>query len=109
VFGLNKRQGISYRDWRFRLAILIFGSALLYGMFTRETHVVSRSHESGTVQSVLAQVGVVELKDGRRVRVMFAPPVPKEGDKIPLIVERFRDGKERYYLDQDRWQTKSAE
>lgn len=50
-------------------------------------------------------MGMVRLPDGRQVRLMLPPrrPLPHKGDRIPLIYERYADGKILYAFDNTRW------
>ena len=50
-------------------------------------------------------MGIVRLADGTQVKLMLSPrrPVPAKGDQVPLIFERYADGKILYTFDNTRW------
>ncbi len=48
--------------------------------------------------------GYVELADGTEIELGLVPPTPKVGDRIPILVERYENGKTHYRIDRERWQ-----
>jgi len=50
-------------------------------------------------------MALVELNDKSRFRLMLPPPPPHPatGDRIPLVVEHYRNGKVMYALDWAAW------
>ncbi|HCU54157.1 MAG TPA: hypothetical protein DIC36_07760 [Gammaproteobacteria bacterium] len=52
-----------------------------------------------------AHLAQVELPDQSRIRLMLplSPPHPVAGDRIPLVVEHYEDGKSMYALDWAAW------
>ena len=48
--------------------------------------------------------GHVQLADGTEIELGLVPPMPKVGDKIPILVERYEDGKTHYRIDRQEWQ-----
>lgn len=50
-------------------------------------------------------VGRIQLPDGREIKLILPPqpPHPKVGDRVPLIFERYDDGKEYYFFHAGRW------
>lgn len=50
-------------------------------------------------------VGVVQLADGGKIKLMLPvqQPLPRVGDRIPLIMERYDDGKVLYAFDNLQW------
>ena len=50
-------------------------------------------------------MGTVLLPDGTQTKLMLSPrrPVPVKGNQIPLIFERYADGKILYSFDNTRW------
>ena len=62
----------------------------------------------GQLLSVNDSVGVVQIEDGRKVRLMLPHVSLKAGDEVPLRVERFADGKERYSFDLEAWRAATS-
>lgn len=48
----------------------------------------------------------VRLEDGRHVRILFPAPRPRDGDAVPLLVERHQSGASRYFLDAEKWKSR---
>jgi hypothetical protein len=93
-----------------RLSRAIFVAAgltgiLIWGLLNRPSPLVSQVTEQGRVISASERFGLVELADGRTVRLYFLPPQPQPGDSVPLIRETYGDGKILYLVDLDAWQT----
>jgi hypothetical protein len=78
---------------------------LLWGLLNWPAPLVSRHTEQGRVISASEQFAMVELANGKKVRLYFLPPFPQPGDSVPLIRETYRDGTTLYLVDNDTWQT----
>ena len=86
----------------------IFGGVVLllvvgWIIWSRPAALVRVDAEQGQVLSVNDHFGVVQIADGRKVRLVLPQPGPKAGEEVPLRVERFADGKARYSIDADAW------
>jgi len=46
---------------------------------------------------------LVATPDSTKVRLFLPSPVPKVGAAVPLIVEHYKKGEPRYYLDRLKW------
>jgi hypothetical protein len=79
--------------------LLAVGAAI----WMRPAALVSTSPEQGRLLSVTERFGVVEIGDGRKVRVALPTPPPKAGEAVPLLAEHYADGKTRYRIDVDAW------
>ena len=77
---------------------------LVWGLVYWPTPLVSRGTEEGRVISASENFGLVELADGRKVRLYFLPPYPRPGDSVPLIRETYKDGTTLYQVNLDEWQ-----
>jgi len=51
---------------------------------------------------------LVAVPDSAEVRLMLPPPVPKRGDFVPLIAERYKKGTVEYFPDDAAWRTEGA-
>ncbi len=49
--------------------------------------------------------GYAALADGTEIELDLVPPMPKVGDRIPILVERYEDGRTDYRIDRQEWQT----
>ena len=87
--------------------VIFLGVVLLlavgWALWSRPAAKVSEATGQGRMLSVTDRFGVVEIADGRKVRVMLPSPAPKAGDEVPLRIEYFADGKARYAIDADAW------
>ena len=86
----------------------IFGGVVLllvvgWIIWSRPAALVRVEAEQGRLLSVTDRFGVVQLADGRKVRLMLPQPGPKAGEELPLRVEHFADGKARYSFDAEAW------
>jgi hypothetical protein len=59
----------------------------------------------GTDNSDALRVGKIQLEDGQEIKLILPPQYsqPKVGDRVPLIYERYDDGKVYYAFDAGRW------
>lgn len=50
-------------------------------------------------------LGRIQLPDGQEIKVMLPPqqPHPKVGNRVPLLYERYDDGKAYYFFNTARW------
>lgn len=77
--------------------------AVAWAIWSRPAALVAVDSEQGRVLSVTDRFGVVEIADGRKVRVVLPVPAPKKDDTVPLQAERYADGTSRYRIDADAW------
>ncbi len=103
----------AYRDSRAVGAAVLLALMLAWGWYiTRDytsDRIVKTEHVSATVVGVPSAtpsagsaapvVCMVELEDGRKIRLMFTNPTPRVGDSVPLRVEYFENGEAYYSLD----------
>lgn len=85
----------------FLAAVLLL--AVGWALWSKPAAQVSSSPEWGRVISVTDRFGVLEIADGRKVRVFLPTPAPRVGDTVPLRAERYADGKVLYRVDADAW------
>lgn len=85
----------------FVVAILLLAAG--WAIWNRPTAVVSTDAAQGRVLSAQEHFGVVQIADGRKVRLFFPAPPPKPGDRVPLRAERHADGRVIYRIDADAW------
>ena len=118
------RWATSYRNTRAVMAVVFLSPILIWMLATdrqlsvnkllmveHETAIVTKIARADTSQlhtqlgaGINVYQGYVELVDGTEVELGFAPPMPKVGDKIPILVERYEDGKTNYRVDRQEWQ-----
>lgn len=102
-------MGRMFDNWRYwsRLSRVVFVAiallgALLWTLWHWPAPMTSRFSETGEVVSAAkGGVMVLELANGKRVRAITPDPVPKSGDRFPMIVETYEDGTVRAYIDRD--------
>ena len=60
---------------------------------------------AGNPQDPMYYHGKVRLQDGTKVAIAISirPPIPKPGDRIPIIFERYDDGKVMYGFNNAQW------
>jgi hypothetical protein len=100
-------------NWRYasRLSRAVFMAialivALLWTLWQWPAPMTSRtSHTGQVISAVSGGVMQIELQDGSRVHAMTPNPVPKVGERIPMIVETYEDGSVRAYIDQEALRT----
>lgn len=90
----------------FLAAVLVL--AVGWALWSRPAAVVATAPEQGRVISVQERFGVVEIADGRRVRLFLPTPAPRPGDTVPLLMERHADGKVLYRIDTQAWRGSAA-
>jgi hypothetical protein len=84
------------------------GGLLLWALWNRPPPMTDRSMQTGEVVSAVAGgVTVIALADGKRVRALNLQPLPKAGDRIPMIVETYQDGSVYAVVDQESWRMES--
>ncbi len=103
----------AYRDSRAVGAAVLLVLMLAWAWYVTRDYasdkIVRTEHVSATVIHVPVAgssarraapvVCMVELEDGRKIRLMFTNPAPKVGDSVPLRVEYFENGEAYYSLD----------
>ena len=94
--------------------VAIFGAIFAMSLL-RCNPMIERVEISGVVLAVEAEnlrpLGegepqarvLVAAEDSVQIRLFLPPPVPKIGDKIPLIAEHYKKGDSLYHLDQQKW------
>ncbi len=46
---------------------------------------------------------LIMTADSTKVRLLLPPPIPAVGSVIPIVVEKYKKGDSRYYLDLLKW------
>lgn len=82
--------------------------AVAWAIWSRPAPVVALAAEHGRVIAVQERFGVVEIPDGRKVRLFLPTPAPRPGDTVPLVMERHADGKVLYRIDAEAWRGSTA-
>jgi len=92
---------------RYVTRVVFLGAVLLlavaWALWSRPAAVVTTRAEQGRVVAVQDRFGVVQIADGRKVRLFLPTPRPKPDDVVPLVMERRADGKESYRIDAEAW------
>ena len=97
-----------------RALALLLGFVLVFLFLPKpkDDPIVARGHATGIVRFASEQVAApdaktwivtVQLPDGRRLKLMFPPPQPRNGEEVPLRVETYQSGDTRYFLDVQAW------
>ena len=102
-----------HRNWNaittalFLLLTLILAWVLIH----KEPAMVSTSHEIGIAKRVkrstdeIHSIAHLEMSDDTEIVLYFIPhPIPEFGDKIPVIVKYYDNGKKSYSIDRLEWQ-----
>ena len=104
-----------YRNTRGIAAALALLVAILSMSSLRCNPMVSRDEVLGLVLEVEAENlramnpsepqsrVIVATPDSAQIRLFLPPPVPRPGDFIPLIAERYKKGNILYMVDGQRW------
>lgn len=82
--------------------------AVGWAIWNRPAAVVATVAEEGRVLSAQERFGVVQIADGRKVRLFFPAPPPRPGESVTLRVERRADGKAIYRVDAGAWRSAHA-
>ena len=105
----------SYRNTRAMGAAAVLLVAILSMLSLRCNPLTARDDVLGLVLEVeatgLHPLGASEVHsrvlvatpDSSEVRIFLPPPVPRPGDFIPLVAERYKKGNVEYFLHQDKW------
>ena len=112
-----------HRNWRAASTAVVFLLILLWAAVEiRSGKLVETSSDTATVLDVrkhstassyagrgeygeaTVYTGKLLLSDGTTVELLLFSPLPKVGDKMPMIVERYSDGKKYYSIDRQEWQ-----
>ncbi len=107
----------AHRDWQAAGTAIFLIGILSWGWYMTQdvslddilevryisANVIDISSGSGSTARPSLGMGIVELEDGQKVRILFSTPVPKLGDAVPLRVEYFKNGESFYSLDVERW------
>ena len=99
------------RAWM--MAFVLFG-ALLWTLWATHDRRIEYKELSGELIEIVAAGnkddpifynGKVRLEDGSVVGITMSvrPPVPKVGDKVPVIFERYEGGKIMYGFNNTQW------
>ena len=78
------------------------GGLLVWALWNPPAPMISRSTQMGQVVSAVeGGVTVIALADGKQVRAFTSQPVPKAGDRVPMIVETYEDGSVYAVVDEE--------
>ncbi len=115
----------AYRNWRAALAVLLLLPILIWALAVKDEmssqQLLAVDHATAIVRKIVeldtsklstkfgatgisVYQGYLELPDGNEIELTLIPPIPKIGDRVPLIVEHYDDGKTYYRIDRDEWQ-----
>jgi len=105
---------VSFRRARLLLLIPALIIAVIWAVVESRNEVLKRETVTGKVLEVKEVLQTksgsmhfarVELPDQTRIRLLLplSPPHPVAGDRIPLTVEHYEDGKTLYALDWVTW------
>lgn len=88
---------------------------MIYLWFDDPGEMISRRNITATVlevndaraaddrDSAIHATGRVRLADGTETRIMLFPPIPAVDDEVPLIEERYENGRRSVVLDRQLW------
>lgn len=108
---MQSQTANAFRRNRVLLAIAILLAVMAYGWWMQRGEVVATGSAVGTVAGVRATGGGAPVLAGVRLgeegKVWVAlprrAPRPEEGERLPLVTERYADGTVRYRLDTAAW------
>lgn len=86
--------------------VVALGGLLLWMLWNPAPTMLTRSTQTGQVVAVSqgkVTMTLIALEDGKRVRSMDLQPLPKPGDKLPMIVETYADGSVYAVVDVMAW------
>lgn len=103
------------------IGAVVFVVAVLAVLSTFRNPVVGRANVLGMCLEVkgedvtrnargepLARV-LVATPDSSEVEVLLPPPVPRPGDFLPLVADRYKKGNIAYDVDGERWSTEGPQ
>lgn len=80
------------------------GAILLWFLWNSPPAMVSRESQTGQVISAVKDgVMMIELSDGKQMRVFTPSPVPVAGARVPVVVETYADGSVMAVIDVAAW------
>jgi len=105
---------VSFRRARLLILIPALLIAVIWTVLESRNKVLRHEATTGKVLHVKEvlqsrngsmQLAEIELPDQTRIRLLLpaSPPYPVSGDRIPLVVEHYEDGKTLYALDWPSW------
>lgn len=114
----------SYRNTRAVLAVVFLSPVLIWVLLTDQQSSSNRllvvDHETAVVTKITnldtsklhtqlgaginVYQGLVQLADGTEIELGLVPPIPKLGDRVPILVERYENGSTDYRIDRQEWQ-----
>lgn len=121
IMNIWNAWAASYRNARSLAMAGIMLAAIISMLSLRCNPLVGREDVLGLVLTVEAEglhpLGAAEAQtrvvvatpDSVEVRVFLPPPVPRVGDFVPLVVERYKKGDTSYFVDQTRWRLEGAQ
>jgi len=96
----------AHRLSRAVFAAVVLTGALAWMLWDRPPARLSRDQVTGTVVSAVADgATLIALPDGHHVRALTPRPLPRPGDRMPLVVETYADGTVYAVIDLDAWRT----
>ncbi len=99
----------AHRNARAWVMVVALGGMLAWTLWETSTERLERREVSGTLVEIRGAddptnkalvIGRIRLADGTQVRLMMPQgrPLPKVGDQVPLIYERYDDGSQYYFF-----------
>ncbi len=120
----------AYRNWRAIIGAIVLLGVFIWALMLKQEFLsrklLSIRHEEavvkrvvkldlnkvpsrfGSSEGVTLYKGVLELPDGTELKLTLVPPIPKVGDRVPLIVEHYDDGSRFYTIDREKWQIEGS-
>ncbi len=108
------RWATLYRNGRALGTLIVLSIFAIWAVWLSSDELMGVEHLTGIVTKVGERrpgspngdmvLGEVETEDGKIVSLFLLPPIPQEGDTVPLVVELYASGKNFYSLDVQRWQ-----
>jgi hypothetical protein len=94
-------------------AVVLLG-LLAWALWQTRAEMVERQELQGELMEIVGDMnapngamamGIVSLHNNGQVKVTlpYQPPYPRVGDKVPLIMERYSDGKRLYVFNMAQW------
>jgi hypothetical protein len=96
-----------------KVAIVLLG-LLAWALWQTSADLVERQEFRGELVEIIGDINdpkgaipvcIIGLDDGSRIKLALppSPPYPRVGDKVPLIMERYSDGKKFYAFNTLQW------
>jgi tryptophan synthase alpha subunit len=123
--SLWNNWAVAYRNKKAFFALVSVAGILLWALYTKPRAPSSKLVRSETVAATVREVksytskpmhtkygvsqghkmarAVLILPDGNKIVVRFIDTMPREGEKVPILVNHYRDGSKKYFIDRLRW------